>query len=200
VLSEHQQYGGEILGGNLRGLCAWSQYARDWSAVPQSAVAGCANPVLQTNEFVATNGTAIWSGCYPRCFGGVPLRFDRRCGKPGHTWCYASNCEEFANFYPWTPAAHPANPLRMTHRHIIDIRYLARYGDAWTHTPFYLVRDIAAQHGTGNWVFVSGAACAISAGHPGSYHWLPHPSKHKKPGPPKPQAHVAGGPFTREHL
>jgi hypothetical protein len=179
---KHQQLGGQILGGNLRGTCAWSQYLRDWTAKALSAIATCANPVHNTAEFVAANGTAIWSGCYPRCFGGVPLRFDKRCGTKGHTWCYRSNCEEFANFFPWTPAAHPANPLRMTHRHRLDIRYLARYGDAWTRTPFYLVRDPAVAHGTGNWVFVSGVACGISAGSAGTYHWLPHPSKpHRRP-------------------
>ena len=111
----------------------------------------------------------------------MPLRFDRKCGTPGHSWCYSSNCEEYANFYPWTPAAHPADPIRMTHRHKLDIRYLARYGDVWTHSPFYLVRDVAVGHGAGNWVFISGAACQISAGHPGTYHWLPHaPAHHHK--------------------
>ena len=189
----HQQVGGEILGGNLRGTCGWSQYRYDWTAKALSAIAGCLNPVHNTSEFVAANGTAIWSGCYPRCFGGVPLRFDRRCGERGHTWCYRNNCEEYANFYPWTPAAHPANPLRMTHRHKLDIRYLARYGDVWTETPFYLVRDPAVTHGTGNWVFVSGAACGINAGHAGTYHWLPHPSRpHQRPAGPR--AHVAAQP------
>ena len=96
----HQQVGGEILGGSLRGTCGWSQYRYDWTAQALSVAAGCANPVHNTNEFVAANGTAIWSGCYPRCFGGVPLRFDRRCGQRGHNWCYGSNCEEYANFYP----------------------------------------------------------------------------------------------------
>ena len=186
----HQQVGGEILGGNLRGTCGWSQYRYDWTAQALSVAAGCANPVHNTNEFVAANGTAIWSGCYPRCFGGVPLRFDRRCGQRGHSWCYGSNCEEYANFYPWSPSAHPANPVRMTHRHKLDIRYLARYGDVLTETPFYLVRDPAVTHGTGNWVFISGAACAVSTGPPGIYRWLPHPSKphHSSSGP---SAHVA---------
>jgi len=172
----HDQLGGQILSGSLTGSCGWSQYARDWTAKRGNAGAGCANPVLNTKAFVAANGRAIWSGCYPRCFGGVPLRFDRRCGQPGHSWCYASNCEEYANFSPWTPAAHPSDPLRTTHRHRLDIRYRARYGDAWVKSPFYLVRDEAAMHGTGNWAFVSGLACAISAGHPGAYRWLPHPS------------------------
>jgi len=175
------QLGGQILGGSLRGSCGWSQYARDWTSRRLSVVAGCPDPVLDTSQFVAANGTAIWSGCYPRCFGGVPLRFDRACGTPGHTWCYGSNCEEFANFYPWTPAAHPADPIRMTHRHKLDIRYLARFGDVWTRSPFYLVRDIDVVHGTGNWVFISGAACQISAGHPGTYRWLPHaPPRHHR--------------------
>lgn len=174
---KHQQLGGQILGGNLVGTCAWSQYLRDWTSRALSAVAACANPVHNYGEFVAANGSAIWSGCYPRCFGGVPLRFDKRCGERGHTWCYRSNCEEYANFYPWTRSAHPADPLRMTHRHDIDIRYLARYGDAWTKSPFYLVRDVAVAHGTGNWVFVSGAACGIHAGSARVYHWLPHPHK-----------------------
>ena len=80
----------------------------------------------------------------------MPLRFDRRCGQRGHSWCYGSKCEEYANFYPWTRAAHPADPLRMTYHHRLDVRYLARYGDAWTETPFYLVRDATATHGTGN--------------------------------------------------
>jgi hypothetical protein len=80
----------------------------------------------------------------------------------------------------------------MTGRHVLDVRYMARYGDAWTKTSFYLVRDVVAHHGSGNWVFVSGAACGIKTGHPGTYHWLPHPSKpahHHKSGP---SAHAAG--------
>ena len=56
----HQQVGGEILGGNLRGTCGWSQYRYDWSARALSVVAGCPNPVHDTNEFVAANGRAIW--------------------------------------------------------------------------------------------------------------------------------------------
>ena len=58
VLSEHHQYGGEILGGNLRGLCAWSQYARDWTAARRSKDANCARLVLNTPAFVASNGRA----------------------------------------------------------------------------------------------------------------------------------------------
>src|ERR1700726_4405054 len=57
----HQQVGGEILGGNLRGTCGWSQYRYDWTAKALSAIAGCLNPVHNTSEFVAANGTAIWS-------------------------------------------------------------------------------------------------------------------------------------------
>jgi hypothetical protein len=185
------QVGGEILNGSLRGSCGWSQYARDWSAKALTAISGCADPVLAMSQFVADDGHAIWSGCYPRCFGGVPLRFDRRCGQRGHNWCYSSNCEEFANFYPWTSDAHPTNPLRMTRRHRLDVRYLARYGDAWTHTPFYLVRDEEVGHGSGNWVFVSGAACHISTGAPGTYHWLTDPSK---PPAKRPTAHTASAP------
>ena len=182
------QVGGEILDGSLSGSCGWSQYARDWTAKALSVIAGCANPVLDTDQFVADGGKAVWSGCYPRCFGGVPLTYEKKCGQRGHNWCYSSNCEEYANFYPWSPAAHPNNPLRMTHRHRIDVRYMARYGDAWTHTPFYLVRDIDVTHGTGNWVFISGAACHVKAGPAGTYHWLTHPSK---PAHHTPSAHVA---------
>jgi hypothetical protein len=36
-----------------------------------------------------------------------------------------------------------------------------------------MVRDVAAYHGTGNWVFVSGEGCAITVGHPGAYHTEP---------------------------
>ena len=124
----------------------------------------------------------------------MPLHFDKKCGTRGHSWCYRANCEEFGNYYPWTTSSHPADPIRMTARHVLDVRYKARYGDALTHSPFYLVRDINAVHGTGNWVFVSGAACGISTGSPGSYHWLPRPPtpKHKKPSGPS--AHAAGLP------
>jgi hypothetical protein len=188
-----QQVGGEILDGSLAGSCVWSQYDRDWTTQGLSVNAGCLNPVLNTSEFVADNGAAVWSGCYPRCFGGVPLHYERRCASKGHNWCYDSNCEEFANFYPWSPDAHPEDPIRMTHRHVLDVRYLARYGDAWTKGPFYLVRDIAAQHGTGNWVFVSGAACGIKVGHAGSYHWLPRPSAPSHKPSTGPQAHTAAG-------
>ncbi len=182
------QVGGEILNGSLRGSCGWSQYARDWTSKALSVIANCADPVLNMSQYVAASGHAIWSGCYPRCFGGVPLRFDKRCGQKGHKWCYRANCEEYANFYPWSPAAHPSDPVRMTRRHRIDIRYMARYGDAWTNTAFYLVRDTDVGHGTGNWVFISAAACGVNVGPPGAYHWLAHPTKphHKAP-----SAHVA---------
>jgi len=188
------QLGGQILNGSLRGSCGWSQYARDWATKGLSVIAGCADPVLNTSQFVAQNGSAVWSGCYPRCFGGVPLTFDKHCGEPGHKWCYGANCEEFANFFPWSPAAHPTDPLRMTRRHRLDVRYMARYGDAWTNTPFYLVRDIDVAHGTGNWVFISGAACGVATGPPGTYRWLPHPSKpHHHKAPTAHVAHAAGG-------
>jgi hypothetical protein len=186
-----QQVGGELLDGSLAGSCGWSQYDRDWTTQGLSVNAGCANPVLNTDQFVANNGAAVWSGCYPRCFGGVPVYYERHCSSKGHNWCYSSNCEEFANFYPWSPDAHPGDPVRMTARHVLDVRYLARYGDAWTKGPFYLIRDIDVAHGTGNWVFVSGAACGIRVGHAGSYHWLPRPTK---PAPKKssgPSAHAA---------
>ena len=65
---------------------------------------------------------------------------------------------------------------------------MARYGDAWTHTAFYLVRDEDVAHGTGNWIFVSGTACGITAGRAGTYHWLPHP---RKPKHKAPTAHMA---------
>ena len=185
-----QQVGGQILGGSLKGSCGWSQYDRDWTRQATSISAGCPDPVINTALFVADNGSAVWSGCYPDCFGGMPLHFDRKCGKKNHNWCYSTNCEEFANFYPWSPDAHPQDPIRMTGRHVLDVRYMARYGDAWTNTPFYMVRDIAANHGAGNWVFVSGAACGLKTGHPGAYHWLPRRPKHHhhKSGP---SAHVA---------
>jgi hypothetical protein len=188
-----QQVGGEILGGSLKGSCGWSQYDRDWTRQTTSVASGCPDPVLNTSTFVADNGSAVWSGCYPDCFGGVPLYYDRKCGSKGHNWCYGSNCEEFANFYPWTADAHPEDPIRMTGRHVLDVRYEGRYGDAWTDTPFYMVRDVAAHHGAGNWVFVSGAACGIKTGHPGTYHWLPKrpkPPHHHKKGP---SAHAAHG-------
>ena len=185
-----QQVGGQILGGSLKGTCGWSQYDRDWTRQARSVSAGCPDPVVQSSLFVADHGAAVWSGCYPRCFGGVPLHFEGKCGAKNHNWCYSGNCEEFGNFYPWSPNAHPQDPIRMTGRHVLDVRYLARYGDAWTNTPFYMVRDISARHGAGNWVFVSGAACGIKTGHPGTYHWLPRVPKrhHHKSGP---SAHVA---------
>ena len=169
VLSEHQQYGGEILGGNLRGLCAWSQYARDWTAARRTQDANCARLVLNTAAYIASNGRAIWTGCDPHCFGGVPLHFDALCGTRGHDWCYRRNCREFANFYPWMKSAHPTEPLRMTSGQWLNIRYRARYRDARTHQSFYLVEDTAAVHGTGNWIFISGSACAITPGAPGTY-------------------------------
>ncbi len=171
---KHRQLGGQILRGSLSGTCAWSQYARDWTALHGATASGCADPVHNTSEYVAANGSAIWSGCYPRCFGGVPLRFDPHCGEHGRTFCYRRNCEEYANFYPWSPDAHPADPLRSTQRHQLDLRYQARYPNTHNQHPFYLVRDIQAIHGRGNWVFVSAVACAITAGHTGAYHTQPH--------------------------
>lgn len=186
-----KQVGGQILGGSLKGSCGWSQYDRDWTRQVASVDAGCANPVVTTPLYVANNGGAVWSGCYPRCFGGVPLHLERHCASKGHNWCYSSNCEEFANFYPWSPNAHPADPIRMTGGHVLDVRYLARYGDVWTNTPFYMVRDVEAHHGAGNWVFVSGAACGIRTGRPGAYHHLPRRPKHKHHAKSGPSAHAA---------
>ena len=164
-----RQLGGQILGGSLTGICAWSQYQRDWSPPQGSVAAGCADPVFNTADFVAAGGTAVWSGCYPRCFGGVPLRFDRRCGRHGRTFCYAHNCEEYANFFPWSPNAHPVDPIRRTHRHGLDVRYLARYGDFQNQHPYYMVRDTSVVHGTGNWVFISADACRLTVGPAGTY-------------------------------
>jgi len=173
VNAGQRQLGGQVLGGSLVGTCVWSQYQRDWSAPQGSANADCPDPVFDTSEFVAVNGTAIWSGCYPRCFGGVPMRFDRRCGRHGRTFCYSSNCVEYANFFPWSPDAHPVDAIRRTRRHVLDVRYLARYGDDANGHPYYMVRDIDAFHGTGNWVFVSGDACGIRVGPAGAYHTEP---------------------------
>jgi len=169
VLSEYQQHGGEILDGDLRGLCAWSQYGRDWTAARRSKDVHCARLVMNTPAFVAANGRALWTGCDPRCFGGVPLHFDPLCGTHGHDWCYRRNCREYANFYPWMKSAHPTQPLRMTSGQWLNIRYRARYKDARTHHSFYLVEDTAAVHGTGNWIFISGPACDITPGAPGTY-------------------------------
>ena len=173
---KHRQVGGEISSGELNGLCAWSQYQRDWAPVVLADPPGCADPVHLTSDFVATtaSGTAaIWTGCYPRCFGGVPLRYDRRCGTHGRTFCYSRNCPEYANFSPWTSMAHPTDQLRRTQRHRLDIRYLARYGDAYNSHPFYMVRDGQIGHGQGDWVFISGAACRIVAGPVGTYRHAP---------------------------
>ncbi len=168
-----RQLGGQVLGGSLAGSCVWSQYQRDWSSPQGTVSAGCGDPGLDTADFVANNGGAIWSGCYPRCFGGVPLRFDRRCGRHGRTFCYSRDCEEYANFFPWTPQAHPVDPVRLTQHHGLDIRYLARYGDAANDHPYYMVRDTGVYHGTGNWVFISAHACAIHVGPNGTYHTEP---------------------------
>ena len=170
---KHRQVGGQIVDGEMAGTCAWSQYQRDWAPVAVADTQGCANPLYLNSQFIADGGNAIWSGCYPRCWGGVPLRYDRRCGKGGRTFCYSSNCEEYANFFPWTSDAHPADPLRNTARHLLSVRYLARYGDVWTNSPFYLVMDTAVGHGKANWVFVSGRACGIVTGPMGSYHQIP---------------------------
>ena len=154
-------------------MCAWSQYQRDWSALRGTAESGCPNPVLDTSSYVADGGRAIWTLCYPRCFGGVPIRFDKRCGSHGRTFCYSHDCKEYANYFPWTTGAHPTDPIRGTWHHVLDIRYLARYGDAQNNHPYYLVRDIDVMHGTGNWVFVSASACRITAGPVGVYHSPP---------------------------
>jgi hypothetical protein len=139
---------------------------------------GCTDTVTPYAQFVAGGGRAIWNGCYPRCFGGVPLHYAARCGQRGHTWCYGRNCTEFANFFPWSTRAHPSDPLRMTRRHMLDVRYQALHGDEWTGTPYYLVRDQQAHHGSGNWVFISSAECRVSVGSPGTYHWLSGKQRH----------------------
>jgi hypothetical protein len=198
VRSEHQQYGGEILGGSLRGLCAWTQYARDWTAAGRSNDANCDHVALNTAAYVASHGRAIWTGCDPRCWGGVPLHFDPLCGSQGHDWCYRKNCREFANFHPWMKSAHPTEPLRMTSGQWLNIRYRARHRDARTHQSFYLVDDTAAVHGTGNWIFISGSACAITPGAPGTYTATrtPHPTTRlasERPGGASFVGHIAVG-------
>jgi hypothetical protein len=164
-----RQVGGQVLGGTLAGNCVWSQYKRDWSALQGSATVTCGDPGLDTAEFVADDGAAIWSGCYPRCFGGVPLKFDPRCGTHGRTFCYAHDCEEYANFFPWSSQAHPVDAIRRTARHGLDIRYLARYPDVNNGHPYYMVRDTGVYHGTGNWVFISGDACGVRVAPAGTY-------------------------------
>ena len=57
--------------------------------------------------------------------------------------------------------------------HLLAVRYLARYGDVWTDSPFYMVRDEKVGHGRADWVSVSGRVCGIVAGRTGSYHTLP---------------------------
>ena len=173
---KHSQVGGEISSGELTGLCAWSQYQRDWAPRVLADPPACANPVHLTSEFVArtaTGAAAIWTGCYPRCFGGVPLRFDPRCGTHGRTFCYSRNCPEYANFSPWASGAHPSDVLRRTQRHRLDVRYLARYHDVWNAHPFYMIRDGQVGHGEGDWVFISGAACGVVPGPVGTYHHAP---------------------------
>jgi hypothetical protein len=167
-----RQVGGQVLRGSLVGTCVWSQYQRDWSGPKGSASADC-EPGLDTIEYVAQNGTAIWTLCYPRCFGGMPLRFDRRCGTHGRTFCYSHDCEEYANFYPWRPKAHPDDAIRSTHGHVLDVRYLARYANVNNGHPYYMVRDTGVFHGTGNWVFISGDACRLRVGPQGTYHSEP---------------------------
>jgi hypothetical protein len=168
-----RQVGGQVLAGSLVGTCVWSQYQRDWSAPVGSASAQCPAPVLDTAAFVADGGNAIWSGCFPRCFGGVPVRFDRRCGTHGRSFCYSRDCEEYANFFPWSPRAHPLDPIRLTGHHVLDVRYLARYPDYLNGHPYYMVRDVGVFHGTGNWVFISAKGCGIVVGRTGAYHSEP---------------------------
>jgi len=167
------QVGGLILGGTLRGTCAWSQYQRDWATPTGSVIADCPGLAIDTAEYVANSGSAIWSGCFPRCFGGVPMRYDKKCGTHGKTFCYSHDCEEYANFFPWSLDAHPTDPIRGTWHHHLDIRYLARFGDAQNNHPYYLVRDTDVVHGSGNWVFISGNACGVVAGPAGSYNRPP---------------------------
>jgi len=173
--TRHRQIGGRIVDGDMAGTCAWSQYQRDWAPLMLSSETHCSDPLYLNSQFIAQDGKAIWSGCYVknRCWGGVPLRYDRRCGKAGRIFCYSQNCEEYANFYPWTPDAHPSDPLRSTRRHVLAVRYLARYGDVWTNSPFYLVMDTQVGHGQADWVFVSGRGCRILTGPIGSYHEVP---------------------------
>jgi hypothetical protein len=174
--TKHRQVGGEILSGELYGLCAWSQYQRDWAPLAVVDPPSCTAPLHLTDEYVgrdAQGRAQIWTGCYPRCFGGVPLRYDRRCGTHGRTFCYRRNCTEYANFAPWSPAAHPTDALRRTQRHRLDIRYLARYPDSLGGRAYYLIRDGQVGHGKGNWVFISAAGCGVVAGPVGTYHHAP---------------------------
>jgi len=172
---KHRQVAGQVLGGDMDGTCAWSQYQRDWAPLSVAQTEHCANLQYLNSDYIADGGRAIWSGCYVkhRCWGGVPMKYDRKCGKGGRTFCYSSNCEEYANFFPWTPDAHPSDPLRSTRRHTLAVRYLARYGDVWTDSPFYLVMDTVVGHGQADWVFVSGRACGIVTGRTGDYRSVP---------------------------
>jgi hypothetical protein len=169
----YRQIGGQIANGELAGTCAWSQYQRDWAPLTVAEEGPCAHPGYLNSRFIADGGSAIWSGCYPLCWGGVPLRYDPRCGTGGRRFCYSSNCEEYANFFPWSRDAHPQDALRETAGHLLAVRYLTRYADVWTNSPFYLVMDTAVSHGQADWVFVSGRACGIVTGPPGSYYSYP---------------------------
>ena len=60
-----------------------------------------------------------------------------------------------------------------TRRHLLAVRYLARYGDVWTNSPSTWSWTPRVGHGQADWVFVSGRACGIVTGPVGSYHSVP---------------------------
>ena len=176
-----QQVGGEILGGHpARDVRLVAVSAATGRRQALSVVAGCPNPALNTSrvrrgerqrDLERLLSRAASAAC--RCASTSAA------ARAVTSWCYSQQLRGVRELLSrGLPRRTRPTRSRMTDRHKLDIRYRARYGDALDQHAFYLVRDTEVVHGTGNWVFVSGAACGVDApAHPGIYHWLPHPDQ-----------------------
>jgi hypothetical protein len=81
------------------------------------------------------------------------------------------NCTEYANFYPWSSTAHPADGLRPIAEGPgprLALRYVAAHPDVNTGYFYDMVHDNFVGAGDGNWAFVLDS-CITNKPPPGTY-------------------------------
>ena len=115
-IGQHSRSAGRSSAATSRDLRLVAVPARLVGAGAAAPIAGCAEPGPQHQRVRRGNGgRAIWSGCYPRCFGGVPLRLRPPLRQArAHVRATRTTARSTRTSIPWSPRAHPADPLRMT--------------------------------------------------------------------------------------
>jgi hypothetical protein len=81
------------------------------------------------------------------------------------------NCQEYANFHPYSSGANPQNPTIMSgasNGPRMAMRYQGKYPDVNTGTYYSMVHDYNVAPGSGNWVFYQ-TNCLTNIPAPGVY-------------------------------